>query len=1344
MKPVELVLIMRDKTRQGIEAAAGNVEGLSVDYEELIRQIRSADSTMERSGNTARRMASDYGNLQSVLAKIGGTAALIGFGKEIIKVRSEFQNMEASFKVFLGDAEKANAFMKELQSYAFNNVFEFKDLAQQASQLLAYGHNAKEVTSILDKLSNVAAGVNQPLDRFVELYNKAKSRGKLDLIDVQQWSVMGDVIGYLSDMLGKSKEEIRDMVSAGKIGFNEIDALLNKLTGSGGQFAGMMEEKMKTLGDSVGLLQDSLTAMFNELGEKSEDFLRGGILLTNKIVENYEKIGKVLISLIATYGAYKAAVITVTAIEHSAALKRIYLHKITLMLEAAQKMLNATMLKNPYVLIATAAIGLATAMWALRDNTSAAEKAQEKYNNTIKDANDKFNELMSIVRDETKAITDRQDALEKLRVMYPSLFGNMNMEAVRLANLAKLTKEATKAELERASVFAKTRMLEIDSEIQNNTGWTSGGLARLQRKNNVKRLEEEKKVQENIIQEYQNFLDEEERLRKKAEEESANAIKNKSYWENIKKEAEDARNALDVSKKNSEDWIKYTKQIEEAQKQIDNYSDKKTGGSDDIQKRLDAGKRLAEIEQQQALELARFRLDMRQRDIDLMDDNFIKKLRQLQLNQDKEMQTVREFEQNKLKEQQKIEEEQWKAKGSVGVFKPTTVSVEQLPEGIKEQVAQMEKAISAAFKSGVDDWNKQIWDSLQEQEVAFKSTLEKELYDIDAHYEDLITKSEWNERLINQLKENHAIARKKAEIKNRLSEIDFNEALTVEKAKGLESISMTELSEEKKLEVQRKYIKLRIEALNQLADAGDEDARRQAKVLEETLKNLDFKKPALSLKALGDKAIFDAIKKNFEKMGDSAEAAEEKTVKLLSSIHGAAGTIANIAGELKSAFAGLDKDLDEALDAVSNIANGFEKGGIVGGIFAIVGEGVKLLNKASETEKQHQEALMGITSEKLAMQHAYNLALLEQNLLLKEATSIFGEKEITKSANAINVYIDAIDKFNKALKGSMPDKGAKSADEFVEKYMKGNYQKQIEAYEKGIGALYQITTKTGHEKTGLFGLGKGKDVYAPIIEQYEDLLTAEGKLNIERAKSILNAATMSDENRALLQSLIDLQEAAESAQEALRDYLKNTFGTLGSDLMDSIAASIQDKGVNAWESFGDAGSKVIENLGKQLAYELFFADKFKKLQESLESVYGETTDPEEIARKQLELVSQFYNQIGNDMDAAQAFMENWQKEAEKSGFNLWKSADESAASQKGKPGTFTSMTQEQAGKLEGLFTSLQNHAASIDNVVTGIGDTMYEALDFLIRIAENTEYCKFLKDIYDNTERMIRDGMKVK
>lgn len=89
----------------------------------------------------------------------------------------------------------------------------------------------------------------------------------------------------------------------------------------------------------------------------------------------------------------------------------------------------------------------------------------------------------------------------------------------------------------------------------------------------------------------------------------------------------------------------------------------------------------------------------------------------------------------------------------------------------------------------------------------------------------------------------------------------------------------------------------------------------------------------------------------------------------------------------------MDEGLDEALSAVGNIAQGFATGGIVGGAMAVIGEGMKLFSKASEAAARHQKALKEIEDARLASQRAYNLLLLEQNLLLKEAVSIFGENK---------------------------------------------------------------------------------------------------------------------------------------------------------------------------------------------------------------------------------------------------------------------------------------------------------------------------------------------------------------
>lgn len=687
------------------------------------------------------------------------------------------------------------------------------------------------------------------------------------------------------------------------------------------------------------------------------------------------------------------------------------------------------------------------------------------------------------------------------------------------------------------------------------------------------------------------------------------------------------------------------------------------------EKRLEALRKLDEEDRKRQISKQKFDLDLQQKAIDLLDDSFEKRIKQTKLNLEKEELEIKEYQNDLLKQQSDYAKNKYVSvhgtdKGFGEHFKQLQDNnfkdkdgVSILPEGlrpedIKKQVAELLSATQAAQEKGLKDINKDLSLMLREQELMFASDLERKLAELDTYYNEQLIKAGNNADLIAQIEANRKREKLEATTDDRIQKLDFSEQLENERAAGLESIGMTEFVEERRLEITRKYLQLRIEALQALADAGNEDAKNQIKLYQESLKKLDTTKPAKSLKALADKAIFDRIKKGFEKAGDSAEKAETKTTSLLSSISQHAGTVTSVVSELQSMFGGLDEGLDEALSAVGNIASGFATGGIVGGAMAVIGEGMKLFSKASEAAARHQKALKEIEEARLSSQRAYNLLLLEQNLLLKEAVSIFGEKQIKKAANAIQNYKSSLFELNKEVAG-----------------------------------IDSAEVVTGHKKTGLFGWGAGKDIYSSITEEYDDIIDKEGKLNKERVQNIIDTRQMSDETKNYLQNLIALQEQAEAAQEELRNYLKNTFGALGDDIMTSLENAIKDRGVNAWDEFGKAGAKVIEQLGRQIAYELFFADKFQGLQKQLEAVYGSNKSEEDIAREAMDLVGKFYQNIGSQMELAQGFMENWQKEAEKYGFELWASND--STSQTASSGGFQSMDQDTGNRLDGRFAALQ-------------------------------------------------------
>ena len=766
------------------------------------------------------------------------------------------------------------------------------------------------------------------------------------------------------------------------------------------------------------------------------------------------------------------------------------------------------------------------------------------------------------------------------------------------------------------------------------------------------------------------------------------------------------------------------------------------------ERRLEALRKLDEEDRKRQIEKQKFDLDLQQKAIDTLDDGFEKRTKQTILNLEKEKLAIEEYQSDLLKQQSDHAKNKYVSvhgtdKGFEAYFAGLKKNnfkdqngMDIMPEGlrpedIESQVGELLDAAQTAQRKGLNDINKDLSTMLREQQVMFASDLDRKLSDLDAYYNEQRIKAGNNAELIAQIEANRKREKLEVTTNDNIKKLDFSEELESERAAGLESIGMTELVEEKKLEITKKYLQLRIEALQELADAGDEDAKQQIQMYQAALGKLDTKKPVKGLKALADKAIFNAIKKGFENAGDSAEDAEEKTTSLLGKISEKAAMVAGITSELQSIFGGMDEGLDMALETVGNIAQGFANGGIVGGAMAVIGEGVKLFSKASEAAARHQKALKEIEEARLASQRAYNLLLLEQNLLLKEAVSIFGEKQITRAANAIKNYRDSVGQLQDEMQGDFkPDEAYEKALKkrassggitgMFAKMQLAEYRKDLDNYNKGIAKLAEATIVTGHKKTGLFGWGKGKDIYSSILDEYNDVIDAEGKLNIARVQNIIDTRKMSDETKSYLQNLIDLQDAAEAAQEELRNYLQAAFGSLGDDIMTSLENAIKDKGIDAWEAFGEAGAKVIEQLGKQIAYELFFADKFKDLQNQLEAVYGSGKSKEDIAREAMDLVGRFYQNIGSQMELAQGFMENWQKEAEKYSLSLWKPEDDSKT-QNSTKGYSVSMDQDTGNRLDGRFAALQMSGLRMEGFLSTLTIRSNNILNMTISINDELQ-----------------------
>lgn len=441
------------------------------DQSQIQKDVEAIKKQFEQMTNKAVEEGKKQANVWQTLLK-GATAYFTlqgaqSFISQMVAVRSQFQQLEISFGTMLKSKEKANALMAQMTDLAAKTPFGLQEVSEGAKRLLAFQVPAEEVTETLRRMGDVASGLGVPMGQLIHVYGQVKAQGRLLTNDLYQFMNAGiPIIAELSKVVGKSETEIKDMVSAGKIGFTEIQAVIKNMTNEGGLFYNLMAEQSKSLGGQISNLRDNFDQMLNEIGKSSEGVVSGAIQGVSFLVENYQTVGKLIAGLIATYGTYRTAVLVNIALTKGWAIaaKEDAIAKgiqtlATKAATVATGALNAVMMANPYVLVATAVVGLAISYILLRDNTTAAEKATKDYNDkkqqTIeseKAHKQHVDELIETVNNQALADTERGEALNELIKTYPKIFEKYDIETLKLADILKLKKEIANEDSRRSEI----------------------------------------------------------------------------------------------------------------------------------------------------------------------------------------------------------------------------------------------------------------------------------------------------------------------------------------------------------------------------------------------------------------------------------------------------------------------------------------------------------------------------------------------------------------------------------------------------------------------------------------------------------------------------------------------------------------------------------------------------------------------------------------------------------------------------------------------------------------------------------------------------------------------------
>lgn len=448
--------------------------------------IRRIENQIRGVSNTAARetsvMDGAFKNIGVAIGTYFSASALQGFVTELINIRGEFQKTEIAFGTMLGSKAQAKELMADMVDLASKTPFGLQEVTDGAKRLLAFQVPANEVVDTLRRMGDVAAGLGVPMGQLINIYGQVKAQGKLMTNDLYQFMNAGiPILSELGKIMGKTDAEIKEMVGKGKIGFSEIQQVIQNLTSDGGIFYNLMAEQSKSLSGQVANLKDNFEQMLNNIGKDSEGFLSGGISVLNLLVENYKELGVALSFAVGTYGTYKAMLMVITALQHlqaEATLQQAlaqgtlstaqkYGAAVSVTAQRATASLNATLMANPLGIV----IGLIGALsYAIYKYASDVDMATELQNQLTEEINKgkegvdekkaKIDALVTALESENTTNEEKRELLTKLNALTDGKLGKLDIEMAKTGELQGRVKSYIGTLYEQAEAMAHLENLK--------------------------------------------------------------------------------------------------------------------------------------------------------------------------------------------------------------------------------------------------------------------------------------------------------------------------------------------------------------------------------------------------------------------------------------------------------------------------------------------------------------------------------------------------------------------------------------------------------------------------------------------------------------------------------------------------------------------------------------------------------------------------------------------------------------------------------------------------------------------------------------------------------------------
>lgn len=450
--------------------------------------VRNTKQTIEQSGEDIGQF---FKKIETTAAVAFGAFSLKDFATKVATVRGEFQQLEQAFTAMLGSKAKSDKLMNQLIKTAATTPFDMQQVAASAKQLLAYGVQADKVNGTLKRLGDIAAGLSIPMGDLAYLYGTTMVQGRMYTMDLNQFLNRGiPLTEELAKQFGVTKDKVKELVTAGKVGFPQVEKAIIAMTSKGGRFYKQMESQSKTITGQLSNLGDSIQQMFNEIGKSSEGTISTAISGASTIVSHWREIGTVILNASVAFGTYKAAMIAINVVQaiHNrllaeaalqqklAAMQGIVLSDAqalaavkTTLLSRAMQGLKLAIASNPLGVILTVIATATTAFMLYKERTDDATKAQNSLNKIQSEAAQRTSEqttkidlLIRAAKNEKLTLDQRKRAIQQLNKIIPRYNAHLDATTGKyIANANALSTYLSQLQRKYELEGAKDKLREI-------------------------------------------------------------------------------------------------------------------------------------------------------------------------------------------------------------------------------------------------------------------------------------------------------------------------------------------------------------------------------------------------------------------------------------------------------------------------------------------------------------------------------------------------------------------------------------------------------------------------------------------------------------------------------------------------------------------------------------------------------------------------------------------------------------------------------------------------------------------------------------------------------------------